>query len=113
MFFLATIQPDFTVHFTFRIHTKTKKLSAKVLNSNCQTTSVYELWQIVNFDSLTFFDSFSLVQPIRLFQPYYQGFRLAYGSLLYESIEHFSQLKKWGVKRFLCLLNLQDEPSGF
>ena len=46
------------------------------------TLMVFELWL---FD---IFDSFSLVQPIRLFEPFYQGFWLAYYSVLYESIEH-------------------------
>ena len=34
------------------------------------------------------FDSFSLVQPIRLFEPFKQGISLAHCSVLNESIEH-------------------------
>ena len=34
------------------------------------------------------FDSLNLVQPIRLFEPVYHGFCLAYCSVLYESIEN-------------------------
>ena len=49
---------------------ETKRLQAKELNSTCRTISVSKLLQNVNFDGLTFFDSPSLVQPIRLFEPF-------------------------------------------
>ena len=43
---------------------------------------ITELWW---FD---IFDSFRLAQPIRLFDQFWQGFWLAYWSVLNESIEH-------------------------
>ena len=48
--------------------------SVLVLNFTCQTISVCELWQIVNFDGLTFLTAV--------------GFWLAYRSMFYDSIEH-------------------------
>ena len=45
---------------------ETKKLQAEVLNSTCRNIKDFKLLQNVNFDGLTFFDSFSLVQPIRV-----------------------------------------------
>ena len=56
-------------------------------NSIWRTILVCNLSQIVKFDGFDF-DSFCLVQPIRLFVPFEQGFWLAYCNMLYESIEN-------------------------
>ena len=55
---------------------ETKKLQEKVLNSTYRTILVWKVLQNVNFDAfceLWWFDivdSFSLVQPIRIFEPF-------------------------------------------
>ena len=82
--------------FYFQIlYQRLKKLQAKVLNSTCRA----EVFQFVNYCKLwtltvcklwlfDIFDSCSLIQPIRLFEPFYQRCWLAHCSVFYESIEH-------------------------
>ena len=54
---------------------ETKKLQVKVSNLTCQTISICKQLHVVNFVVcklrwFDIFDSFSLVQPIRLFEPF-------------------------------------------
>ena len=60
---------------------KTHALSSLFTNCTVKKTRVFFRW----FD---IFDSSSLVQPTRLFEPFWQGLWLAYCSVLYESTEH-------------------------
>ena len=66
----------------------------------------FSLW---TFWWLTFFDSLSLVQPIRLFKPFQQGFWLTYCSVLYESIEHADDT----VVRFEIMFVLKFESTAW
>ena len=72
---------------------ETKKLQAQVLNSTRQIfkfSTSCRMWTLMAFELWWFdiFDSFSLVQPIRLFEPFWQGFWLAYCSVFYGSLHN-------------------------
>ena len=96
-------------HWTFHLHV----FQAKVLDSTCQTIQVWKQLQNVNFDGFwtlmdfelwwfDIFDSFSLVQPIRLFELLQKGFWLVYCSVLYERIEYADDtVVRFGIKVFL------------
>ena len=77
----AIIQLSFTEQFNSRIVVKAKNWQAKELNFTCQTISVCELLQNI-------FDSFSLVQPIRLLESFKDSLCMAYGGMLFENIKH-------------------------
>ena len=97
VFLWATIRPSFNVHFTFRFCIRESK------------TSDRQLLQTVNFHGISLwwfdiFDSFCLVQPMRLFEPFWQGFWLAYCSVLCEGIEHaYDTVVQFGNK--VCFIN--------
>ena len=100
--FLFFIRLKFAEHFTSRFCIRDRNFRQ---NSICRTILVCNLSQIVNFDGFDF-DSFCLVQPIRLFVPFEQGFWLAYCNMLCESTEHADDT----VVRFrnkVCFENLE------
>ena len=79
--FLFFIQLKFTEHFTSRFYTRYIDTSGKSVKFNLPNYLVCKLLQIVNFDGfwtlMVFelwwfdtFDSFCLVQPIRLLEPF-------------------------------------------
>ena len=79
---------------------KKKKLQEKVLNWTCQTNSVCELLQIVNFDGywtlmVWNFWQDSSYSTNQIIEPFLQVSWYTYWSVLYESIEHTDDTDYW------------------
>ena len=107
VFLWTPIRPEVTEHFTFRLYVwdkkkkkKKKKLQEKVLNWTCQTNSVCELLQIVNFDGywtlmVWNFWQDSSYSTNQIIEPFLQVSWYTYWSVLYESIEHTDDTDYW------------------
>ena len=67
---------------------ETKILQAKVLNSTAELSQFVNYCRLWTLSMVRYFDSLSLVQPTKLFEPFWQGLWLGYCSVLYESTEH-------------------------
>ena len=89
--FISFNSAGFRWTFHFQILYLRQNLQENVSNSTCRTISVCKQLQIVNLMVcrlwwFEIFDSLSFVQPVRLFEPSYQGFWLAYCSVLSKNI---------------------------
>ena len=94
----ASIWPDFAEHFTLRfcIWDKTFWQTCQIRPAELfQCVSNYKLWTLLVCRLWWFeiFDSFCFVQPVRLFEPSYQGFWLAYCSVLeYKNVKNIKNI---------------------
>ena len=75
------------------------------------------MWTLMVFEHWwsDIFDSFNLLQPIRLFETFSQGYWLAYCSVLYECIDHTDDtvVRFWNKFFFRKLKLMLGEFNGF
>ena len=117
VFLWAITRLKFTEHFTSRFCIRDLKTSGKSVKfdlpnyCSLQTIVECELWWFFNFDGLTILTALVLYSQSDYLN---QGFWLAYGSVLYESIEHADDtIVRFGNKVCFenwkkCLGNLTD-----